>query len=188
MSKGQLKGSMAVTELLLTLQSRFEKHLYRHPSVAWSIVENKLLKESSALSTVLEMEKSGGEPDVVSGLGSEKQLFIVDCSAESPAGRRSLCYDKEAWLSRKENRPTGNCFDMAAKIGITLLSEEQYRFLQSIEVLDQKTSSWILTPNSIRQKGGALFCDYRYGQTFVYHNGASSYYAARGFRGFFLLK
>lgn len=188
MAKGQLKGSTATAGLLLTLKSRFQKNSHRHPSMNWETVENKLLQDKAALSAIEAMESSDGEPDVVSKLGKANEIYFVDCAPESPTGRRSLCYDKEAWMSRKENRPAGNCMDLAVKMGITILSEEQYRVLQTIETVDQKTSSWVLTPSAVRQKGGALFCDYRYGQTFIYHNGASSYYAARGFRGFVLLK
>ena len=188
MSKSNSSATKVEKDLIGTLKARFQKHMYRHLTVEWGIVEKKLLSNKKVYSTVQEMENTGGEPDVVSKMGTANEIFFVDCVSESPAGRRSLCYDKEAWTSRKENRPAGNCIDLAAKMGIIILSDEQYHILQSIETVDQKTSSWILTPSLIRQKGGALFCDYRYGQTFVYHNGASSYYAARGFRGFVLLK
>lgn len=188
MSKSTSSTAKVKNDLIGTLKARFQKHMYRHPAVEWGMVEKKLAGNKKVYAAIQEMESTGGEPDVVSKMGKANEIFFVDCAPESPAGRRSLCYDKEAWTSRKENRPAGNCMDLAVKMGVTILSEEQYRVLQAIETVDQKTSSWVLTPAAIRQKGGALFCDYRYGQTFIYHNGASSYYAARGFRGFVLLQ
>ena len=183
MSKNLLTTSKVEKELLPILKKRFLNHKYRHPDLKWEQVESLLLKNKKTLPIVYQMNLTGGEPDVISTISEKGQVCYVDCSAESPVGRRSLCYDKDAWIARKENRPMGNVIDFATEMGLTLLSEQQYRLLQKVESVDQKTSSWILTPESIRKKGGALFCDYRYGQVFVYHNGASSYYAARGFRG-----
>lgn len=167
--------------LLRTLQARFEKNMRRHPGVAWSEVEARLLAHPDALRSLQAMEDSGGEPDVV---GNEKAAFtFVDCAAESPAGRRSLCYDRAALDARKENKPQGSAVEDAAAHGIQLLTEEQYRALQAVGEFDLKTSSWIRTPEDVRALGGALFCDRRYGRVFTYHNGVQSYYAARGYRG-----
>lgn len=168
--------------LMQTLQQRFEKNIHRHKGIAWKEVEGKLIKNETALLSLNAMEKSGGEPDVVGVDKKKGQYLIFDCAAESPAGRRSLCFDEEALDSRKENKPKGSVLGMAKDMGVQLLNEEQYRYLQSLVAVDQKTSSWIVTPEPIRQLGGALFGDYRYGTVFIYHNGASSYYAARGFR------
>lgn len=160
------------------LENRFAAHMDRHPDIAWATVAKRLTP--SALTTLAAMEATGGEPDVV---GREGEAFVfVDCAAESPAGRRSLCYDKAALDARKENKPRGSAVEMAAEMGATLLDEAQYRALQTLGAFDLKTSSWIATPAAIRQRGGALFCDRRYDAVFTYHNGAESYYAARGFR------
>ena len=175
--------------LLKTLKVRFEKNMNRHKGIEWSKVKAKLELNSEALWSLFEMERTGGEPDVFvlgnkkgGATSGQKNYFFVDCSAESPAGRRSLCYDRVALESRKEHKPKNNAMDVAAAMGVELLSEEQYRELQKCGNFDTKTSSWVKTPSEIRKLGGALFCDRRYDQVFVYHNGAESYYAARGFR------
>jgi hypothetical protein len=170
------------SELLATLEARFVKHMARHKSVTWATVEARLSGNNSALQSLHAMEESGGEPDVIAVDKSGKVTF-VDCSAESPAGRRSLCYDRKALDARKENKPSGSAVELAAKMGIELLTEQQYRELQELGEFDRKTSSWVLTPPEVRSLGGALFCDRRYNKVFLYHNGAESYYAARGFRG-----
>jgi hypothetical protein len=170
-------------QLLAALQSRFERNMHRHKGVAWEIVLAKLEASPTALISLGQMEASGGEPDV---LGQDKgtgQFIVCDCSPESPPGRRSLCYDLEALKARKENKPEGSSVEAALTMGIDLLTEEQYRTLQQFGEFDTKTSSWVATPPEVRSLGGALFCDRRYGKVFVYHNGAQSYYAARGFRG-----
>ena len=172
-------------ELLAVLKVRFEKNTNRHKDVAWDAVQQKLEQPSNneKLWSLNEMEKSGGEPDVVSRDEKTGEYVFYDCSAESPKGRRSLCYDREALESRKEFKPANNVVDMAATMGIELLTEEQYRELQELGAFDTKTSSWIKTPEAIRKLGGALFCDRRYNHVFTYHNGAESYYGVRGFRG-----
>lgn len=170
-------------ELLQTLKTRFEKNMNRHQDLEWSHVHKKLETASEKLWSLNEMERTEGEPDVVEYDKETDEYIFFDCSAESPKGRRSVCYDREALESRKKHKPENNAIDMAATIGIELLNEEQYRALQELGTFDTKTSSWIQTPSDIRERGGALFCDYRYGHVFVYHNGAESYYAARGFRG-----
>lgn len=157
--------------------------MHRHRSVAWEHVLVRLEGSPTALKSLGEMEASGGEPDVIGQDKATGQCILCDCSSESPPGRRSLCYDREALNSRKENKPEGSAVEMAVAMGIELLTEEQYRDLQRLDEFDTKTSSWIVTPRDVRSRGGALFCDRRYGRTFVYHNGAQSYYAARGFRG-----
>lgn len=168
-------------EILGQVKARFEKNMNRHPNLDWARVQAKVEANPEKLWSLFEMERTGGEPDVV---GFEASEFIFyDCSAESPAGRRSVCYDRQAQESRKEPRPENNAVEMAAAMGIEILTEEQYRELQRLGDFDRKTSSWVKTPDEIRTLGGALFCDHRYGKVFVYHNGASSYYAARGFRG-----
>lgn len=170
-------------ELLRTLKARFEKNMQRHKGVAWDEVQARLEANPSALRSLAAMEATGGEPDVI---GRDKEtggFTFCDCSAESPTGRRSLCYDREALDSRKENKPQGSAVQMADEMGIDLLTEEQYRELQKLGEFDMKTSSWVRTPADVRSLGGALFCDRRYGKVFVYHNGAQSYYAARAFRG-----
>ena len=170
-------------ELLKTLKARFEKNMNRHKSLEWAKVQAKLEGNAEKLWSLNEMESTGGEPDVVGDDKKTDEYIFYDCSAESPQGRRSFCYDREALESRKEYKPKNNAMDMAAAMGIELLSEEQYRELQKLGKFDTKTSSWIITPPDIRKLGGALFCDRRYNTVFVYHNGAESYYAARGFRG-----
>jgi hypothetical protein len=170
-------------ELLHTLKARFEKNMHRHKGVAWADVQTRLEDNPDALRSLREMEATGGEPDVIGQDRDAGRYTFCDCSAESPSGRRSLCYDLEALESRKENKPAGSAVEMAAAMGIELLTEEQYRELQKLGDFDTKTSSWVETPSDVRALGGALFCDRRYGRVFVYHNGAQSYYAARGFRG-----
>ena len=170
-------------ELLQTLKARFEKNMHRHAGIAWADVQARLEGNPDALRSLHEMEATGGEPDVIGAAGDSGHLLFCDCAPESPTGRRSTCYDAEARVSRKENRPESSAVEMAAAMGIELLTEEEYRELQKLGELDTKTSSWIETPSDVRALGGALFCDRRYGKVFVYHNGAQSYYAARGFRG-----
>lgn len=170
-------------ELLRTLKSRFEQNMKRHDGLEWAKVQAKLEDNPRKLWSLNEMERTGGEPDVVGFDKKTGEYVFYDCSAESPNGRRSVCYDREGLESRKANKPENNALDMAAAIGIELLSEEQYRELQQLGDFDTKTSSWVKTPAEIRALGGALFCDRRYGKVFMYHNGAESYYAARGFRG-----
>lgn len=170
-------------ELLRTLKARFEKNMNRHEGLEWAKVQAKLEANAEKLWSLNEMENTGGEPDVVGHDEETREYIFYDCSAESPKGRRSICYDGKALESRKENKPKNSALDMAAAMGIELLTEEQYRELQTLGHFDAKTSSWIVTPADIRKLGGALFADYRYGKVFVYHNGAESYYAARGFRG-----
>ena len=170
-------------ELLHVLKGRFERYGNRHPGLSWAKVQVRLEGNLPALRSLRAMESSGGEPDVVARAGETGPYTFFDCSAESPAGRRSLCFDGEARKARKENRPEGSAVEMAAAMGIDLLTEEEYRTLQGVGELDTKTSSWIATPPEVRVLGGALFGDRRYGRVFAYHNGAQSYYAARGFRG-----
>jgi hypothetical protein len=169
--------------LLETLQSRFEKNMKRHKGIEWSKVQAKLEANPEKLRSLSEMEETGGEPDVVGHEKKTGEFVFYDCSAESPKGRRSICYDGEALESRKENKPKDSAMEMAGAIGVEILTEEQYRELQKLGEFDTKTSSWVKTPTAIRELGGALFCDRRYDTVFVYHNGAESYYAARGFRG-----
>src|SRR3712207_1408976 len=169
-------------QLIEVLRARFEKNMHRHSRVGWAAVQAKLERNLGALKSLRAMEASGGEPDVI-GDADSGHITFCDCSAESPSGRRSLCYDEEALDSRKENKPKGSAVEMATEMGIDLLTEEQYRELQQLDDFDTKTSSWVQTPPDVRSLGGALFCDRRYGRVFVYHNGAQSYYAARGFRG-----
>jgi hypothetical protein len=170
-------------ELLSLLKGRFEKNMNRHKGLQWAKVEVNLEANTEKLWSLNEMERTGGEPDVVGYDKNTSEYIFYDCSAESPKGRRSVCYDREALASRKEHKPKDNAIDMAAAMGIELLTEEQYRELQELGNFDTKTSSWVKTPADIRKLGGALFCDRRYGHVFVYHNGAESYYSARGFRG-----
>lgn len=170
-------------ELLTALKARFEKNMHRHQDLEWAKVQAKLEANIDKLWSLNEMERTGGEPDVI-GYEEEKDEYIFcDCSPESPKGRRSVCYDREALESRKKHKPENNAMDMAADMGIEMLTEEQYRALQELENVDKKSSSWVQTPTDIRELGGAIFCDFRYGHVFTYHNGAESYYAARGFRG-----
>jgi len=170
-------------ELLKTLKTRFEKNMNRHKGIEWSKVLSKLEANPEKLWSLDDMEISGGEPDIVGYDKKTGEYIFYDCSAESPKDRRSLCYDRKALESRKEHKPQNNAIDLAASIGIEILTEDQYRALQELGEFDTKTSSWIQTPAAIRKLGGALFCDRRYDHVFVYHNGAESYYAARGFRG-----
>lgn len=170
-------------DLLLALQNRFDKNMPRHKGIAWADVQARLEAGAAALAALAAMEATGGEPDVIGGDGKGDGFTFCDCAAESPAGRRSLCFDRAALDARKENKPKGNAVETAAAMGIALLDEAQYRALQELGEFDLKTSSWIATPPEVRKLGGALFCDRRYGRVFVYHNGAESYYAARGFRG-----
>ena len=167
--------------LLQTLQTRFEQHPERHPALDWASVAAKLVSHANALQALHAMEATGGEPDVIGA--SNGQLLFADCAAESPTGRRSLCFDRAALIARKENKPSGSAEAMAAELGIALMTEAQYRHLQTLGAFDTKTSSWLHTPAAIRALGGALFGDRRYDTVFVYHNGVQSYYAARGFRG-----
>ena len=170
-------------ELLRALKARFEKNLSRHKGLEWAKVQTRLEADPEKLWSLNEMERTGGEPDVVGHDKKSGEYIFYDCSAETPAGRRSVCYDREALASRKEHKPKNSAMEMAAAMGIELLSEEQYRGLQQLGDFDLKTSSWVKTPAEIRKLGGALFCDRRYDTVFVYHNGAESYYAARAFRG-----
>jgi hypothetical protein len=169
--------------LLQTLKARFEKNMNRHKGLEWANVQAKLEAHTEKLWSLHEMEKTGGEPDVVGHNNQTDEYIFFDCSAESPKSRRSVCYDREALESRKEHKPENNAIEMATAMGIELLTEEQYRELQQLGNFDMKTSSWVRTPDRIRKLGGAIFCDRRYETVFVYHNGAESYYAARGFRG-----
>jgi hypothetical protein len=170
-------------ELLRALKVRFEKNMNRHKGLEWAQVQAKLEANAEKLWSLNEMERTGGEPDVVGHDKKTGEYIFYDCSADSPNGRRSLCYDREALESRKEHKPKDNAIDMAAAMGIELLTEDQYRELQKLGNFDTKTSSWVKTPSDIRKLGGALFCDRRFNTVFVYHNGAESYYAARAFRG-----
>ncbi|WP_214889922.1 DUF4256 domain-containing protein [Exiguobacterium sp. s142] len=172
-------------ELLSILEKRFAAHTARHPDVEWSGVLTRLQQDDSKLASIAEMEQTGGEPDVIRLPNGD--LAFCDCSPETPSGRRSLCYDEQALATRKKNKPDGSAVALAEEMGIELLDEVTYRHLQTLGAFDLKTSSWIATPGAIRQKGGALFCDRRYDHIFVYHNGADSYYAARGFRGMFII-
>ena len=170
-------------EILEALKSRFQRNMNRHRDLEWDKVQAKLEGNADKLWSLREMERTGGEPDVVGHDQKTGEYIFYDCSAETPKGRRSLCYDRAALDSRKENKPKGNAVDMAAAMGVELLTEVEYRELQKLGAFDTKTSSWVKTPSNIRKLGGALFCDRRFDTVFVYHNGAESYYAARGFRG-----
>ena len=181
-NKGKLTSKQS-DELIQALKSRFAKNMKRHKGLEWQLVQERLEANPGKLWSLNEMENSGGEPDVVGFDKKTGEFIYYDCSAESPKGRRSLCYDGNALDSRKENKPEGSAMDMAMEMGIEILSEEQYRDLQNLGNFDAKTSSWLKTPSDIRKLGGAIFGDYRYETVFVYHNGAISYYAARGFRG-----
>ena len=185
MNKAILKKKLAKGEadaLLAVLEARFEKNSKRHKGIVWAEVEKKLKASPSKLWSLSEMERTGGEPDVISFDKKTGEFVFVDCSQETPLGRRSVCFDKEGLLSRKDTAPEHNATDMATAMGTELLTEAEYRTLQKLGTFDAKTSSWIQTPDSIRALGGALFADFRYGTVFVYHNGAQSYYAVRGFR------
>jgi hypothetical protein len=170
-------------DLLKTLEARFEKSMARHRGLEWAKVEARLKANPDKVRSLAEMERTGGEPDVVGHDGKTGEYIFFDCSAESPSGRRSVCYDREGLESRKEHKPANNAIDMASAMGIELLTEEQYRELQALGHFDAKTSSWLKTPADIRELGGAIFGDYRFARVFVYHNGAQSYYGARAFRG-----
>lgn len=183
MGNSKKLSAVQADELIKTLKSRFEKNRNRHPELEWEKVQVRLEANPDKLWSLNEMESTGGEPDVVNYDKVTGEYLFYDCSAESPKGRRSYCYDRAAWESRKEYKPENNVLDVATEMGIRLLTEEQYRELQQLGQFDLKTSSWIETPEEIRKYGGAIFCDRRYNHVFVYHNGAESYYAARGFRG-----
>jgi len=170
-------------ELLRTLQARFQANMTRHKGLVWGEVEDRLDVNAEKLWSLNEMERTGGEPDIVGHDKKTAEYIFYDCSAESPKGRRSICYDREALESRKEHKPKANAVDMAAAMGIELLTEEEYRELQKLGEFDTKTSSWVKTPAKVRKLGGALFCDRRFDTVFTYHNGAESYYAGRAFRG-----
>ena len=170
-------------ELIPVLKARFEKNNNRHQGLEWDKLQAKLVANPEKLWSLWEMENTGGEPDVIAYEKENDSYLFVDCAAESPKGRRSICYDRDALDARKEFKPENNAIDMAAEMGIEILTEEQYRYLQQLGDFDAKTSSWIKTPEEIRKLGGAIFADFRYNQVFIYHNGASSYYAARAFRG-----
>ncbi|MFZ0955652.1 MAG: DUF4256 domain-containing protein [Candidatus Sulfotelmatobacter sp.] len=170
-------------QLLRALKTRFEKNMDRHPGLDWAKVQARLDANAEKLWSLSEMERTGGAPDVVGHDKKTGEYIFYDCSEESPKGRRSLCYDREALDSRKENKPKDNAMDAAAAMGVELLTEEQYRAFQKLGHFDAKTSSWVRTPSAVRELGGAFFCDYRFDTVFTYHNGAESYYAARGFRG-----
>lgn len=192
MGKKNKISSKQLEELFAILKSRFEANRGRHPNIKWADIQAKMDTyknggNSDKLWSILEMERTGGEPDIIQYDLAKDEFLIIDCSAESPKGRRSVCFDREGQDSRKEHRPKDNAIDMAASMGIELLDEEMYRKLQSLGEFDLKTSSWVQTPPEIRALGGALFCDRRYDHVFLYHNGAQSYYAARGFRGFLKL-
>ncbi len=183
-----ITGKRRLTEdehdkILAILKARFEKNMNRHEGIEWEKIQNKLEADEVKLWSLNEMEKTGGEPDVIGYDGETDEYIFFDCSPESPAGRRSICYDREALESRKEHKPKASAMGMAEEMGIEILTEEQYRELQRLGNFDTKTSSWIKTPDRIRKLGGALFCDRRYDTVFVYHNGAESYYSSRGFRG-----
>lgn len=169
--------------LLQILSERFHKHINRHKGIDWTTVQARLISDPAKVWSLNEMEQSGGEPDVVGYDKTTDEFIFYDCSPESPKGRRSLCYDHEALESRKENKPANSATEMASVMGIDILSEADYRLLQKLGTFDAKTSSWLKTPSEIRKLGGAIFGDFRYGNVFIYHNGAESYYAARGFRG-----
>ena len=183
MSNNKSISTAQQDELLGILKARFEKNITRHKDIKWADVYARLQANAGKLWSVNEMEVSGGEPDVIGYDEKTGEYLFADCAAESPKGRRSLCYDYAAWQERKEHRPESNAMDIAAEMGIQILTEDEYRSLQQLGKFDLKTSSWVATPETIRKHGGAIFCDRRYDHVFTYHNGASSYYAARGFRG-----
>jgi hypothetical protein len=174
-------------KLIRTLEQRFAKHMERHKGIAWSAVESRLAAHARQLESLFEMERTGGEPDVIGRDKASGAFTFCDCAPESPSGRRSLCYDRAALDARKANKPKGDAASLAAAMGIEMLTEERYRDLQTLGEFDLKTSSWVLTPKEVRKLGGALFCDRRFDKVFVYHNGAESYYAARGFRGWLVV-
>lgn len=183
MSKQKILSTEQREEMLSILQNRFDKNMNRHEGVFWDNVKAKLDVNAEKLWTIYQMEKTGGEPDVVAHDKERNEFFFCDCAAETPKERRSICYDREALESRKENKPQNSAIGMAEDMGIEILTEDLYRDLQTLGKFDTKTSSWVKTPEKIRKLGGALFCDRRYDTVFVYHNGAESYYSARGFRG-----
>ncbi|PGT83382.1 MULTISPECIES: DUF4256 domain-containing protein [Bacillaceae] len=183
MTKKELLLEQSEELLLKVLKDRFEKNMNRHKGLEWGKIQAKLAENTEKLWSLNEMEKTEGEPDVVGFDEETNEYIFIDCSQESPKGRRSVCYDQEALESRKKHKPENSAINMATSMGIELLTEDQYRELQKLGKFDMKTSSWVQTPADIRKLGGALFCDFRYGHVFVYHNGADSYYAARGFRG-----
>lgn len=174
-------------DLLKVLQERFIKNMYRHPNIAWDEVVGKLQANPTKLQSISMMEESGGEPDIITNPNNNTEYLFCDCSLESPKGRRSLCYDDAALESRKENKPQGSAIQLANQMGIEILDEEQYKYLMTFGEFDTKTSSWVKTPDQVRVRGGAIFGDFRFGRVFIYHNGAESYYAARGFRGIIYL-
>lgn len=176
-------SSAQSADLIRILENRFHKHMNRHQGLKWTDVTDRLAKQPAKLHTLSVMESTGGEPDVIGYDKKTKEFIFCDCSEQSPSGRRSACYDREALDARKEHKPKNNVIEWATEMGITLLDEDHYRQLQELGPFDTKTSSWIVTPQPVRKLGGALFADFRYGRVFVYHNGAESYYAARGFRG-----
>ena len=176
-------SSIQSQDLLAILEERFKKNMHRHEGFEWTVVREKLAANPDKLWSLYRMEESGGEPDIIANDQQAEEYIFCDCSAESPKGRRSVCYDQEALNARKKNKPETSAMDMAADMGIEILTEGQYRQLQRLGEFDLKTSSWVKTPSSIRDRGGAIFCDRRYDSVFMYHNGADSYYAARGFRG-----
>ncbi|MBL8888970.1 MAG: DUF4256 domain-containing protein [Planctomycetaceae bacterium] len=178
----QLLASDSVS-LLRILELRFNENGHRHPKLKWGPIEKKLIAQPESIRSLGQMEATGGEPDVIALNRSSGEFWFVDCAPETPQGRRSICYDRAAWESRKEHKPKTSATELAAEMGVELLDESQYLQLQELGPFDQKTSSWLWTPPSVRQLGGALFGDYRFGRTFIYHNGAESYYSVRGFRG-----
>jgi len=183
MTKNKKLDPAEVAALLDLLKMRFEKNMHRHKSLNWADIEDRLQQQPEKLFSLNQMEDTGGEPDVVSLDSKSSEIIFYDCVVETPKGRRSLCYDRAALDARKEHKPQNNAVEVAEAIGIELLTEEEYRQLQSVEHFDLKTSSWVKTPEDVRKLGGAIFCDSRYGRVFTYHNGAQSYYATRGFRG-----
>lgn len=180
--KTDAKGGSGHDRLLEVLQARFEKNMNRHKGLDWARIKARILEKPDRLQSLAEMENTGGEPDVVGFDKKTGEFLFFDCSPETPSGRRSMCYDRAALLSRKEHRPKNSAMDLARAMGVELLTEEQYRELQTMGEFDTKTSSWVKTPDEVRKLGGALFCDRRYDRVFLYHNGAPSYYAVRGFR------
>lgn len=183
MTKNKKLNPAEVAALLEILKTRFEKNMHRHKSLNWADIEDRLQQQPEKLWSLNQMEDTGGEPDVVLLDSKSSEIIFYDCVVETPKGRRSLCYDRAALDARKEHKPENNAVEVAEAIGIELLTEEEYRQLQSVEHFDLKTSSWVKTPEEVRKLGGAIFCDSRYGRVFTYHNGAQSYYATRGFRG-----
>jgi hypothetical protein len=188
MRKQTTLSTVQIQELLKILEDRFSKNISLHKVILWEDVEHRLIANPGKIWSLYEMERTGGEPDVVGVDEKTGEILFYDCSAESPTGRRSLCYDREGWESRKDIKPENTAIDLAAEMGIELMTEADYRALQKLGKFDTKTSSWLKTPDPIRKLGGAIFGDFRYGTVFIYHNGAQSFYAARGFRGVLRLK